>query len=90
MIIDNVGILVFADHQVARRHHAEIVAIIIGGGVGGFVEQVELVCRAVDARFQAVDLAIFGGTTIRIIADGTDEQAAVDGLVKLVNSGFSE
>ena len=24
------------------------------------------------------------------IADGTDEQAAVDGLVKLVNSGFSE
>ena len=35
-------------------------------------------------------LGIVGGTTIRIIADGTDEQAAVDGLVKLVNSGFSE
>ena len=31
-----------------------------------------------------------GDKTIRIIADGTDEQAAVDGLVKLVNSGFSE
>ena len=35
-------------------------------------------------------LGIVRGTTIRIIADGTDEQAAVDGLVKLVNSGFSE
>ena len=35
-------------------------------------------------------VGIVGGTTIRIIADGTDEQAAVDGLVKLVNSGFSE
>ena len=27
---------------------------------------------------------------IRIIADGADEQAAVEGLVKLVNSGFAE
>mgnify|MGYP003232888990 CR=1 FL=1 len=33
---------------------------------------------------------IVGGTTIRIIADGADEQAAVDGLVKLVSSGFAE
>lgn len=31
-----------------------------------------------------------GGTTIRIIADGSDEQAAVEGLVKLVESGFTE
>ena len=30
------------------------------------------------------------GTTIRIIADGSDEQLAVDGLVKLVESGFAE
>ena len=37
-----------------------------------------------------LSLGIVGGTTIRIIADGTDEQAAVDGLLKLVNSGFSE
>ena len=37
-----------------------------------------------------LSLGIVGGTTIRIIADGTDEQAAVDGLVKLVNSGFTE
>ena len=37
-----------------------------------------------------LSLGIVGGTTIRIIADGTDEQAAVDGLVKLVESGFSE
>ena len=31
-----------------------------------------------------------GGTTIRMIGDGTDEQAAGEGLVKLVNAGFSE
>ena len=30
------------------------------------------------------------GTTIRIIADGADEEQAVNGLVKLVESGFSE
>ena len=31
-----------------------------------------------------------GGTTIRIIADGPDEEAAVKGLVDLVDSGFAE
>ena len=35
-------------------------------------------------------LGIIGGTTIRIIADGSDEQLAVEGLVKLVSSGFNE
>ena len=35
-------------------------------------------------------LGIVGGVTIRIIADGPDEQEAVDALVDLVNSGFSE
>ena len=29
-------------------------------------------------------------TTIRIIADGTDEETAVESLVKLVQSGFAE
>jgi Phosphotransferase System HPr (HPr) Family len=37
-----------------------------------------------------LSLGIVGGTAIRIIADGTDEQQAVDGLVKLINSGFNE
>ena len=37
-----------------------------------------------------LSMVIVGGTTIRIIADGADEQAAVEGLIKLVNSGFSE
>ena len=37
-----------------------------------------------------LSLGIVGGTTIRIIADGSDEQLAVDGLVKLVESGFAE
>ena len=48
--------------------------------------------RRVNAKslLGVLSLGIVGGTTIRIIADGTDEQAAVDGLVKLVNSGFSE
>ena len=37
-----------------------------------------------------LSLGIGGGAKIRIIADGSDEQLAVDGLVKLVESGFSE
>ena len=53
---------------------------------------VEKEARRVTAKslLGVLSLGIVGGTTIRIIADGTDEQAAVDGLVKLVNSGFSE
>ena len=37
-----------------------------------------------------LSIGIVGGAKIRIIADGSDEQLAVDGLVKLVESGFSE
>ena len=37
-----------------------------------------------------LSLGIVGGAKIRIIADGSAEQLAVDGLVKLVESGFSE
>ena len=37
-----------------------------------------------------LSLGIVGGVSIRIIADGTDEQEAVDALVALVNSGFAE
>ena len=37
-----------------------------------------------------LSLGIVGGTSIRVIADGSDEQAAVDGLVSLVESGFAE
>ena len=37
-----------------------------------------------------LSLGIVGDAKIRIIADGSDEQLAVDGLVKLVESGFSE
>ncbi len=37
-----------------------------------------------------LSLGIVGGTAIRVIADGSDEQLAVDGLVDLVKSGFSE
>ncbi len=37
-----------------------------------------------------LSLGIVGGTSIRIIADGTDEQDAVEGLVDLVESGFAE
>ena len=37
-----------------------------------------------------LSLGIMGGTQIRIIAGGTDEQEAVDALAKLVESGFSE
>ena len=34
--------------------------------------------------------SLLGVLSLGIVGDGTDEQAAVDGLVKLVNSGFSE
>ena len=48
--------------------------------------------RRVNAKslLGVLSLGIVGGTTIRIIADGSDEQLAVDGLVKLVESGFAE
>lgn len=37
-----------------------------------------------------LSLGIVGGTSIRVIADGADEQDAVDSLVALVESGFAE
>jgi phosphocarrier protein len=37
-----------------------------------------------------LSLGIVGGTAIRIIADGTDEEQAVASLVDLVESGFSD
>ena len=37
-----------------------------------------------------LSFGIIGGTQIKIIADGADEQAAVNALVELVESGFSE
>ena len=48
--------------------------------------------RRVNAKslLGVLSLGIVGGTTIRIIADGADEQAAVEGLVKLVDSAFAE
>ncbi len=48
--------------------------------------------RRVNAKslLGVLSLGILGGTTIRIIADGSDETEAVDGLVNLVEQGFSE
>ena len=48
--------------------------------------------RSVNAKslLGILSLGIVGGTTIRIIADGPDEEAAVKGLVDLVDSGFAE
>lgn len=37
-----------------------------------------------------LSLGIIGGTSIRIIADGTDEELAVNSLVALVESEFAE
>ena len=37
-----------------------------------------------------LSLGIVGGTQIRIIADGADEESAVAGLIELVESGFAE
>ena len=48
--------------------------------------------RRVNAKslLGVLSLGIVGGTSIRIIADGSDEQEAVDRLVELVKSGFAE
>lgn len=48
--------------------------------------------RRVNAKslLGVLSLGIVGGTSIRVIADGVDEQNAVDSLVKLVETGFTE
>lgn len=48
--------------------------------------------RRVNAKslLGVLSLGIVGGTSIRVIADGVDEEEAVAGLVELVESGFSE
>ncbi|MBP3381265.1 MAG: HPr family phosphocarrier protein [Clostridia bacterium] len=48
--------------------------------------------RRVNAKslLGVLSLGIVGGTAIRVIADGVDEEEAVAGLVELVESGFSE
>ena len=49
------------------------------------------ICR-VNAKslLGVLSLGIIGGTTIKVIADGSDETEAVEGLVSLVESGFAE
>lgn len=47
--------------------------------------------RRVNAKslLGVLSLGIVGGTDIRIIADGDDEEAAVENLVSLIESGFN-
>ena len=47
--------------------------------------------RRVNAKslLGVLSLGIIGGTIIKVIADGPDEEEAVEGLVKLVESGFT-
>ena len=48
--------------------------------------------RRVNAKslLGVLSLGIDSGIGIKIIADGNDEEAAVAGLVKLIQSGFTE
>ncbi|MCI8359898.1 MAG: HPr family phosphocarrier protein [Clostridiales bacterium] len=48
--------------------------------------------RRVNAKslLGVLSLGIVGGTTIRVIADGADEEQAVEGLISLVQFGFAE
>ena len=48
--------------------------------------------RRVNAKsvLGVLSLGISQDNSVRIIADGSDEEAAVDGLVKLVESGFED
>ena len=43
-----------------------------------------------ERRVNAKSLGIVGGASIRILADGPDEQDAVNGLVQLIETGFAE
>lgn len=47
--------------------------------------------RRVNAKslLGVLSLGIVGGTEIKIIADGSDEELAVNSLVTLIESGFS-
>jgi phosphocarrier protein HPr len=48
--------------------------------------------RRVNAKslLGVLSLGIVGSTKIRIIADGADEEEAINSLVKLVQSGFED
>lgn len=48
--------------------------------------------RRVNAKslLGVLSLGIEGGTKIKILADGPDEEAAVAGLIELVDSGFAD
>ena len=48
--------------------------------------------RKVNAKslLGVLSLGIAKGMTIKLIADGQDEEAALNGLVSLVDSGFNE
>ena len=48
--------------------------------------------RRVNAKslLGVLSLGIVGGASIRILADGPDEQEAVNGLVQLIETGFTE
>ena len=48
--------------------------------------------RRVNAKslLGVLSLGIVGGTTIKIIADGIDEEDAVQSLIALIESGFVE
>ena len=53
---------------------------------------IEMDERRVNAKslLGVLSLGIAKGMTITLIADGQDEDAALDGLVALINSGFAE
>ena len=48
--------------------------------------------RKVNAKslLGVLSLGIVGGTSIKIIVDGSDEKGALDSLVSLVESGFAD
>ena len=48
--------------------------------------------RKVNAKslLGVLSLGIAKGMTVTLIADGQDEDVAIDGLIELVDSGFSE
>ena len=80
----------------AADEEADHIALLYDQGQDSSTTAIEEAKKYLDDK--GVDYTEYTGTTVdevmlaadSIIADGADEQAAVDGLIKLVESGFAE
>ena len=63
---------------------------IVTGFEDGSFRPTSTLTRAQFAKMGVLSMGIVGGTTITLIADGSDEKEAVAALAELINSNFGE